>query len=48
MAILSALDAELPRSDEERFDRQLNLEAARNAVIRAITKSGDADHSTIT
>ena len=47
MAILSELDAELPRSDEERFDRQLNLEL-RNAVIRAITKSDDADHSTIT
>jgi ATP-dependent Clp protease ATP-binding subunit ClpA len=47
MAILSELDAELPRSDEERFDRQLNLEL-RNGVIRAITKSDDVDHSTTT
>jgi ATP-dependent Clp protease ATP-binding subunit ClpA len=47
MAILSELDAELPRSDEERFDRQLSLEL-RNGVIRAITKSDDVDHSTTT
>jgi ATP-dependent Clp protease ATP-binding subunit ClpC len=47
MQILDDLDAELPRSDDERLDRELALEL-RNAAIRAITTSGGADHSTIT
>ena len=46
MRILDELDAEQPRKEQERPDRELALEL-RNAVIRAITSSGEAEHSTV-
>ena len=46
MRILDELEAELPRNDEERLDRQLGMEL-RNQVIRTIVASGDAEHSTV-
>ena len=46
MRILDELDAELPREEPHRPDRELGLEL-RNAVIRAVTTSTEADHSIV-
>jgi hypothetical protein len=43
MRILDELDAEQAGKDKRRPDRELALEL-RNAVIRAITSSGEAEH----